>query len=382
MDRAVAQGGLIKALDTGDFVVAVARPDEDADIRGLLRQNATDGWIRLSLEREPDAFAAARILGQGHSYIVARSRRDDEVIGIAEWWTREAYVDGEPRALAHLGGLRIVPRYRHRLRVLKHGFELARQLQRGSGTSSYALTSVAADNHVALRLLGANLPGMPTYRPIDFVSTFALRTANARPEMQVDHARAEDMAAIAVRLERSHRPLQFAPIWRARDLLSPERVPGLQPRDFLIVRRGVGIAGVVALWDQGAFKQTVVRGYRGALSGLRRAVNAFAPLAGLPHLPRPGEPLRQVYLSHLAIEGDDPALFCSLLAAALAEARRRNFGLALLGLASRHPLATVVADKFRHREYRALLHLVHWDDGRSAVEALEPRIPHVEIAVL
>lgn len=381
MARAVAESGLTKALDAGDFVVAAARPDEDADIRRLLRESATDGWIRLSLEREPNAFAAARILGQDHSYIVARSR-DDEVIGIAEWWTREAYVDGEPRALAHLGGLRIAPRYRHRLRVLKHGFELARQLQRRSGAAPFALTSVAAGNHVALRLLGANLPGMPTYRPIDVVSTFALRTRNARPQMEVEHAHAEDMAAIAVRLERSHRRLQFAPVWRARDLLNPDRVRGLRPNDFLVIRRGVGIAGVVALWDQSAFKQTVVRGYRGTLSGLRPAVNAFAPLVGLPHLPRPGEPLRQVYLSHLAIEDDDPALFRSLLAAALAEARRRNFGLALLGLASRHPLAAVLAGKFYHREYRALLHLVHWDDGRSAVEALQPRIPHVEIAVL
>jgi hypothetical protein len=190
------------------------------------------------------------------------------------------------------------------------------------------------------------------------------------------------MAAIAVRLERSHRALQFAPVWRTRDLSDADRVPGLWPHDFLIVRRGPGIAGAVALWDQSAFKQTVVRGYRGALAGLRPAVNAFAPLVGLPSLPRPGEPLRQVYLSHLAVEDDDPALFRSLLAAALAEAHRRKFGLALLGLASRHPLAAVLADSFRHREYRALLHLVHWDDGRSAVETLQPRIPHVEIAVL
>jgi hypothetical protein len=179
MGRSAAQGGLTRAPDTGDLVVATARPDDDADIRRLLRENATDGWVRLSLEREPDAFAAARVLGRDHSYIVARCRRDNEVIGIAEWWTREAYVDGEPCGLAHLGGLRIASRHRHRLRVLKHGFELARQLQRGSGATSYALTSVAADNHVALRLLGANLRGMPTYRPIDSVSTFALRTGNA-----------------------------------------------------------------------------------------------------------------------------------------------------------------------------------------------------------
>jgi hypothetical protein len=90
--------------------------------------------------------------------------------------------------------------------------------------------------------------------------------------------------------------------------------------------------------------------------------------------------LRQVYLSHLAVEHDDERLFCALIDAALAEARRRGFALALTGLAARHPLAAILQRAYRPREYRALLHLVQWPG--EAVALPDNRLPHVEIAVL
>jgi hypothetical protein len=75
-------------------------------------------------------------------------------------------------------------------------------------------------------------------------------------------------------------------------------------------------------------------------------------------------------------------LITALIDAALGAARARRCAVALLGLASRHPLAKLVAERYRPREYRSLLHLVHWDDGREAVAAMRPLLPHVEIAVL
>jgi len=54
----------------------------------------------------------------------------------------------------------------------------------------------------------------------------------------------------------------------------------------------------------------------------------------------------------------------------------------LTGLATRHPLAAELVRRYRHREYRALLHLVHWPDGAAAAQALAPRLPHPEIALM
>jgi hypothetical protein len=148
----------------------------------------------------------------------------------------------------------------------------------------------------------------------------------------------------------------------------------------------------VALWDQNAFKQTIVHGYAGALAHLRPFVNVAAPLWRMPRLPAVGEPLRQVYLSHLAVEGHDPVLFQALIDTALADAGRRGFALALTGLAARHPLAAVLTRRYRPHEYRAILHTVHWpgEDAEmngpasllSQLRLPHAGLPHVEIAVL
>jgi hypothetical protein len=366
----------------GDLVFAVARGEDDAALRSLLRDNATDGWIRLALTREPDAFAVAPAMGRHHGYIIARNRHTQEPVGMCEWSARESFIDGEPRLLAYLGSLRVAPRYRHRLRVLKGGFEAVHRLLHHQRTTAYALTAIAAENRAALRLLGANLPGMPTYHPLEAFSTFAMRTRAARPPAKIEQAGAGDLSAIAVCLARSYRQYQFAPVWRASDLDDPKRCPGLRPDDFLVVRRGPGIAACVALWNQSKFKQTVVAGYSGQLSWARPLVNLVAPLVGMPRLPAAGEPLQQVYLSHLAVERNDEQLFRALMDAALAEAHRRGFALALVGLAARHPLAQVLRRAYRPREYRSLLHLVQWTSGRKALDISAARLPHVEIAVL
>ena len=383
MERTLAQSGVTgRAFVSGDLAFAIAGREDDADLRRLLRDNATEGWIRLALAREPDAFTAAAAMGQHQGYIIARHRETREPVGMCEWSARESFVDGNSCLLGYLGSLRIAPRYRHRLRVLRGGFEAVRRLLHHQHATPYALTVIGAENHDALRLLGANLPGMPTYRRLEEFSTFALRPRRATLQVRVERAGPDDRSAIAVCLTRSYRQYQFAPVWSARDLADPKRCPGLRPEDFLIVRHGPGISACVALWDQSAFKQTVVSGYAGRLNWARALINLAAPVLGTPRLPAVGEHLHQVYLSHLAVDCNDAELLRLLIGAALAEAHRRRLTLALVGLATRHPLAEVLRRQYQPREYRSVLHLVHWAGQDIGSDLPAPGLPHVEIAVL
>jgi hypothetical protein len=382
VERPLAQGGInSRELSFGDIVYTVAKRQDEADIRRLLAENATDGWIRLSFEREPDAFAAQAIMGPHRGIVIARDGHG-ELVGMCEWSARDCYVDGEIRLMAYLGGLRVVPRHRHRLSIVKNGFEAVRRLLHGKSGTPYALTSIASGNSAALRLLGANLPGMPRYVALDSFSTFALRPKPARRSaFRIERAGTDDLALIVAHLARSHRRYQFAPAWSVHDFVHGDRCRGLRAEDFMIVRRGPGLAGCVALWDQSAFKQTTVRGYSAGIGGLLPLLNLGGRIMGLPHLPAAGQPLRQIYLSHLAVADDDADLFSALIDAGLAEADARGFSLALTGLATRHPLAAALIRRHRPFEYRALLHLVDWSDGAHSPRP-DARIPHVEIAVL
>jgi hypothetical protein len=40
------------------------------------------------------------------------------------------------------------------------------------------------------------------------------------------------------------------------------------------------------------------------------------------------------------------------------------------------------ARRFGARRFVSLLYAVHWEDGRRSVDALDGRIPHLEVALL
>jgi hypothetical protein len=379
MDRRFAQSGLKDPPAPDDIAFSAASSADDGDIRRILREVATDGWIRISLEREPSAFAAP-LRGARHDFIVARERESGEIVGVCEQSLHQVFVDRKPAALPYLGGLRVARKHRHRIAILKGGFRAVRSLLRDPLALPYALTAIAAENQIALRILGASLPGMPTYQPLEEFSTLAIRPSlRFRADLRCRIATEDDLPAIAAHLRRCYQNLQFAPEWTAASLAACR---DLDATDFIVVRRGREIAACVALWNQQRFKQTTVRGYSGLMGKLRPAINLVAPLFGSPRLPRPGRHLGEVFLSHLAVDDDDPGLFMALIDTALAEARRRNFAVALLGLLSRHALAAIAAARYRPREYRSLLHLVHWDRSHTAAAAALAPMPHVEIAML
>ena len=89
-----------------------------------------------------------------------------------------------------------------------------------------------------------------------------------------------------------------------------------------------------------------------------------------------------MYLSHLAVDADDPDILRALLAAALFEAATRAFPLAILGVATDAPFYPAICSAFRGRQFLSRLYTVFWDDGRTAADAIDGRPPHVEVATL
>jgi len=273
----------------------------------------------------------------------------------------------------------VARRYRNRIRVLKGGFEAVRTLLTGPTDLPYALTSITDGNDVARRVLCAELPGMPSYHHCGSLSTFALCPSIRLLPKGVERATANDIPAIAVLLQRTYRHYDFAPVWSAAELASLLAAGHLRIDDFLIVRCGPGVRACLAVWDQNAMKQTVVRGYSPPLALARPLLNVISPLTGMPRMPETGQPLRQVYLSHVAVDEDDSRIFQSLLSAGLTLSRQRGFDVALTGFSSLHPFSAVVRRRAA-LHYRSDLYLVSWD--KAGPERTEARLPHPEIAIM
>lgn len=353
MERAVADRRLTYAA--GDYDYWVAQREDEPAVRGLLARFATGGDIQLSLRREPDAFAAD-YGSRSHHYILARDRRNGELVGLCEQVVRDTFVDGEPRALPYLAGLRVVPGFRHRLLVIRGGFEAVRRLLGTSAT--YSLTSIMADNVTAQRLLGANLRGMPRYEPAGEFATFALPPGGS---LQAELGTAADVPAISALLLENARRTQFGAVWTEETLRQYAAAGWLRPEDFLVVRDGGRVRACAAVWDQSAHRQVIVAGYSPWLRRSRALINVGAKLLGTPRLPKPGEPLRGACFSHVALS-EDPSDLAVLLESARHEVARRGLDTLLAGWAASDPLCELLRKHARRREYRSQLYLVRWPE--------------------
>ncbi len=369
------------------MIVDLARPEDDPEIRRLLRDNPMDGAIRVSLEREPNAFLAAAVEGERHATVVARDPGTGRIVGMGTRAVWNAFVNGEPCRLGYLSQLRIDrnPQGRRgrlgRRRLIAAGYAALRDLRRPDEVP-FDLTSIIADNETARRLLGRGLPGLPTYRELSGFATLvlpAVRPRRARAPVTIDPGDSERISDIAACLARNRPRFQAAPVFTAEDLRSPERSRGLAPGDFRLAVRNGRVVGCLALWDQGAFKQTVVRGYAPRLARWRPWINLLPRSLGIPRLPDPGERLPHATISHVAVDDDDPDVFQALVESAHAEACRRRYAYVVIGFAAGHPWLPWLERRFRPRRYESVLYTVHWGEETAV---LDGRLPHVEVALL
>jgi hypothetical protein len=370
----------------GSIDYRLASADDDPDLRQLLRNNPMPGEVSVSLEREPNAFMAASIEGERHTMIVARDRSHGRPVGMASRSVYGGFLNGAPCHLGYLSQLRIDRTYRGRVGLLPSGFDVLRTL-RTRDDLPFDLTTIIADNQPARRVLNAGLDGLPPYRALEPFTTLTLplwRPRTPRPSAQfaIERGSLERIDDIAACIERNRSRFQFAPRWTASELLCPTRSRGLAPSDFLIaVRRGT-VIGCLAVWNQNHFKQIVVHGYGAAMTLWRPVAALAANLLGSPRLPNLGQPIPHVYLSHVAIDDDRVEVFSALLARAYHEACDMGHTCLLVGFAQRHPFVKVVQSSYRAWTYVSIIYTVCWEGVKAAIDRIDGRIPHLEVALL
>lgn len=372
------------ARRTTDLLFGDAMPADEPRLRQLLREAPMEGDVRLCMEREPDFFLGLSIEGDVQQVLVVRDRPTGGVVCMGTRSARDGFVNGAPARLGYLGQLRTDPAHRGGKAILVGGFDHLKRLHEQDGQVRLYTTAIFEGNAPARRILERGLRGLPTYRQycrfVTLVCPPGRRRGTPPRGVTLRRGDASLVAGLAACLERNAARYQFAPRWTQGDLVHPERARGLAPGDFHVALREGEVIGCLAVWDQRAYKQTRVAGYSRRMARARPLANLLAPLLGTPRLPRAGDALRDAFVSHLAVDDDDPAVARALLAQALRDARGR-FDLLSLSLDTNGPLFATASD-LPHRPYPSILYAVHWADGVAAATALDTRPAWVEAALL
>jgi hypothetical protein len=359
-------------------------------LRRLLQENPLPGSLSLSYEREPDYFIAAGMEGVLSQTLLMEERSTGEIIGAGTRVICPMYLNGKACEIGYMGHLRVNANWSAGMslaRLLARSFDKCRELHADARVPFY-LMSIIADNLPARRLLTSGLPGMPYAHKYARMFTYAVSPRGPKPDislprgLRLERGTPELVPAIVDCLQRNGPRHQFSPYWSQENLFSQERAPNLNPQDFFLAMDGRRVSGCLALWDQTPFKQTVVRGYSGAMKRRRPWINLLSRFVDIPSLPQIGTPLHYCYASHLAIDGDEPRVCASLLRAVYNETARRGSGYFLLGLSESNPLRRVLSKNYLHITYPSQIYLMAWEDGRDALAQVDGRVPGIEIAIL
>src|SRR3954452_6946187 len=97
----------------------LATEADDAVIRSLLRGNPMPAWVDVTIEREPSFFAGKDLCG--HDWAVI-AEDEANVIGMYTAAVMPLHVDRRCERVGYLGGLRVNPGHRRRVRYLREGY--------------------------------------------------------------------------------------------------------------------------------------------------------------------------------------------------------------------------------------------------------------------
>jgi hypothetical protein len=372
-----------------DFCFKLATDKDDPDLRHLLATNAMPGRITVTFKREPTYFAGCGTMGRFWQVLVGRHRPSQEIAAVLCRSTQPRFVNGQVREIGYLGQLRVDLKYRSRW-VLLHGIQALRELHADGRVGAY-LCAISDENSTARGILvGHPRSGFPILHEIAHIHTLGVilrrqwlpAPQKSPASLVLTQGSQSELPRIISFLRQQGAKRQFFPAYDSGDFAkNSPTTRGFQVRDFVIAKQSNEIVGVMGLWDQSTFKQSVVQSYNPSLSRIRPLYNLASRLIGAQPLPAPGQHIRSAYASFVCVADDNPVIFGTLLRHIVRLAARRGYAYLMLGLAESDPLLRV-ARRYPHIAYYSRLYVTCWEDAAGFHRRLDKRVPYVEIAAL
>ena len=223
------------------WTVELAPPAAGPDLAPIsASDDGFEGDIAVRFLRGSDPYAS--LLAEGDAVVVpvVRDAETGRAVGMGACVIRTAWVNGEPRRVGYLTGLKLIPELRGTIPLIPQVYAF---LAEHTHDVDLFVTTILTSNTKARRLLERRHAEMPEYRMVGAYTTHSFRVATPpRPGPRVTGGTLEELGRLA----------ESAPSWPPN--LAPVAPPtGVTDSDVRILRDrgGAALAGCV-VWDQAA----------------------------------------------------------------------------------------------------------------------------------
>jgi len=376
---------LQSASCAGNYRFGLAKPEDNAELLQFSAGAEMLGAIRFSFDRSPNYLAALRVEGCHSDVLVCRENKTGSLVATGHRSVKKVFVNGEATTVGYLSGLRVKPEFRS-APFLARGYAQLRALRAGH-PASFDLTTIMEDNLPAKKVLRSNRLGLPAYHDFGRFCCMAFRLHEkhnpvAETKFSMRRAAPADACDVIEFLNREGRTKQFFPEYRVEDFDCPGGLLShLEWKDVFLAFCGTELVGVLAAWNQQAFRCWRVTGYAPWLRLSRHCLNLAARFRRMPLLPPAGSPLNGFNLALVCIRDSDRAIFRVLLDGVI-RAKRSHHAFFLAGLHERDPLLPELLVR-SHVSLDSRLYLVDWENENRVIINLDrQRVPYLELGSL
>ncbi|MBH1987808.1 MAG: hypothetical protein I8H76_10850 [Burkholderiales bacterium] len=352
------------------ITIRIGTPADNAKIQDLITKITMPGPAQMCFQRDPDFFVGARVIGDEFVLTVADDdERPDVLAGLTVISGRELYISGQKRRVYYSGDTRVDPYYRRR----GIASNLFVEQKKHRHTDDLLQGIVLKENTAPLDAAANTADGVLfKYWISHTIETSFIFTRKVTPQapagVTLRAATAADLPAMQAFFDREAPRRNGYPVYDFKKMASGDPYyNGLSVGDYVLALKGGQVIGMLAGWNQKAYKQTRIVGFKPAIKLIRPLYNLYVGLAGGFKLPPVGGMLNYLSIYNILIAGDDRAVFKSLLDWVMAHQGQKYDALAV-GITHGDPLVEVPRGYKRQKLFSSHFWLSYGEDPRPGID--------------
>ncbi len=343
---------------------------DNPKVQELVSKITMPGPAEMCFQRAPDFFVGAAVIGEEYAMTVADdSERPGVLAGLTVVSGRDLYISGKRRRVYYSGDTRVDPFYRRR-GIASDLFIKQKELRTGQDLLQGI---VLKDNTAPLDAARRAADGVLfDYWVSHTIETSFIFTRKAKPRIPVSveirAAQVADVPAMQAFFDREAPRRNGYPCYDFTKMLNKDAYyAGINVGDYALAFKGGQIVGMLGGWDQKAYKQTCITGFKPVIAAIRPLYNIYAGLFGGFKLPPVGGLLNYLTLHTTLIAGDDAALYRALIDWIMANQGQKYDALAC-AVTSGDPLQEVPRGYKRQKLFSSHFWLSYGDDPRPGID--------------